>query len=185
MCIRDRSCSDVGSSVCFDDPHAWSFAKLAFRLEMSGAINLFVTDGMPDLAAGDGSNLDISVFGSLAFEWTATSSELKEVAMVAHVAFTQGDADDPTVRVTGTAAFAWPCVPGAAIAFPATVDVRMGAFIVEGGAGDTSLACGTKAQRAGAPKAAVSVAIGRVTVHGVLLTGVIVHAELFLSLIHI
>jgi len=117
--------------------------------------------------------------GSLAFEWTATSSEVRPVEVVANVAFSQGDADAPTVRVTGAAAFTWPCVPGAAIAFPATVDVRMGAFIVEGGAGDASLACGTKAQRAGAPKAAVSVAIGRVTVHGVVLTGVIVHAELF------
>jgi predicted Na+-dependent transporter len=47
------------------------------------------------------------VFGSLAFEWTAASSEVKEVAVVAHVAFTQGDADDPTVRVTGSAAFSW------------------------------------------------------------------------------
>jgi len=37
----------------------------------------------------------------------------------------------------------------------------------------------TKVQRAGAPKATVSVAIGRVAVDGVVLVGVIVHAELF------
>jgi hypothetical protein len=117
------------------------------------------------------------VFGSLAFEWTATSSELKEVAVVAHVAFTQGDADAPTVRVTGAAAFTWPCVPGAAIAFSATVDVHMGVFVVEGVAGDASLACGTP--RAGAPTATMTIAIDRVGVDYLFLTDVIVHADLF------
>jgi hypothetical protein len=123
------------------------------------------------------------------------------------------------MRVAGDAAFTWPCVPGAAIAFTATVGVRMGVFVVEGAAGNGSLACGTKvgrcrlqiasiktrlesapgvcnqrlklkrveplsnvgfkfnqhrytkAQRDGAPKATVSVAIaGRVAVDGVVLT---------------
>jgi hypothetical protein len=41
------------------------------------------------------------VSSSLALEWTATSSELKNVTLFAHVAFTQGDEDSPTVRVAG------------------------------------------------------------------------------------
>jgi len=126
------------------DRTAWSFADLAFRLEMSGTINLFGTDGVPDLG---GMALEMDVFASLAFEWTATSSELRPVEVVAHVAFTQGDEDAPTMRVAGDAAFTWPCVPGAAIAFPGTVDLRMGVFIVEAAAGNASLACGTKVGR--------------------------------------
>jgi len=44
------------------DRTAWSFANLAFRLEMTGAINLFTTtDGMPDLAAAQGSGLEIGL----------------------------------------------------------------------------------------------------------------------------
>ena len=117
------------------------------------------------------------MFGSLAFEWTAKSSEVKEVAVVAHVAFTQGDADAPTVRVTGAAAFTWPCNPGAAIAFSATVDVRMGVFVIEGAAGNASVTCGTP--RAGAPTATMTIAIDRVGVDDLFLTDVVVHADLF------
>ena len=161
------------------------------------------------------------MFGSLAFEWTATSSEVKEVAVVAHVAFTQGDADAPTVRLTGQAAFMWsgrvlvhvathvtqrmlkprslsyigsilcrgepyvpgpitgPCVGGAAIAFSATVDVSMGAFVVHGAVGNASVACG--APSAGAPTATVSFAIDRLGVDVVFLTAVLVHADLFID----
>ena len=44
------------------DRTAWSFADLAFRLEMTGAINLFTTThGMPDLAAAEGSGLEIGL----------------------------------------------------------------------------------------------------------------------------
>ena len=154
-----------------------SYHNLLSTFEFNVNLLRYTMDGMPDLAAGDGSGLKVSVFGSLAFEWTAMSSEVKEVAVVAHMAFTQGDVDAPTVRVTGDATFTWPCVNGSAIAFSAIVDIRMGVFIVEGAAGNASVACGTP--RAGAPTATLTIAIDRIGIKELFLTDVLVHADLF------
>ena len=64
MCVPYVGDANLGinaSAANDNDRTGWSFADLAFRLEMNGTINMFATDGLPDLAAGDGSSLEIGL----------------------------------------------------------------------------------------------------------------------------
>ena len=51
--------ASAGAAAAAADRTAWSFADLAFRLEMTGTINLFQTDGVPHLGAAAASNLEV------------------------------------------------------------------------------------------------------------------------------
>ena len=172
--------STNSSNFSNDNRTAWSFRDLAFRLEMSGTISLHGdTSGIPKMSSAldSSSGVYVTVTGSLVYEWTATSSELKEVLIVADVSFTQGDEDSPTVAMAGSAAFVWPCANGAAIAFFATVDINMGGFVVNSAVANASIACGTPI--AGSPVATALLAIDAVIIDTVTLSDVFIQADVY------
>ena len=57
------------------DRTAWSFADLAFRLEMTGSIKLFGTNGLPDLG---GIALDMAVLASIVGRCSLTVSKPRD-----------------------------------------------------------------------------------------------------------